>query len=131
MTPDYLLTLASYLWPDADDAESRRRLRFEAVRELRSRFPGCVTDAVSRRTLRHMGDLRAVPAVREVLPEPGTVYSMAGPNTGCPARLVNAAHYPVEAVCGGPESACRCGGMIRSEHLYDGWTHTGRMPGAS
>jgi hypothetical protein len=30
------LTLASYFWPDADDAEGRRMARFDAARELRA-----------------------------------------------------------------------------------------------
>lgn len=36
MTPDYLLALASYLWPDADDPQERRMLRFDAVLEMRA-----------------------------------------------------------------------------------------------
>ena len=33
---DYLITLASYFWPDADDCLSRRMLRLGAVFEMRA-----------------------------------------------------------------------------------------------
>lgn len=58
----------------------------------------------------------------EPLPVAGTVYSAGGPNTGCPAAPLNDAHYPVEAVC-------QCDQVIRSEHPFHGWYHTGRRPG--
>lgn len=54
-------------------------------------------------------------------PEPGTAYTVAGPNTGQEANLRNSAHYPAEALCKD------CGMMIRSDGAS--WYHTGRNPG--
>ena len=45
--------------------------------------------------------LRAVPSGRphEIVPQPGTVYSVGPRNAGNPASLGNPLHHPVEAVC--------------------------------
>ena len=59
----------------------------------------------------------------EIVPQPGSVFSLAGHNTGRAARLTNASHYPVEALCMG------CDEVIQSPHFYAGWYHTGRKPG--
>lgn len=58
----------------------------------------------------------------EILPKPDTCYSVSGINTNLQATLTNQLHYPVEAIC-------RCGMMIRAEHVHDDWQHTGRRPG--
>lgn len=59
----------------------------------------------------------------EAVPAALSAYSMAGPNTGCPASAANPWHYPAEGICAG------CGGVIRAEQSGDAWAHTGRMPG--
>jgi len=64
----------------------------------------------------------------DIVPRPGTAYSVSGGNTGLPANLRNSGHYPAEAQCAG------CGEMIRCEQWLpvsaDGdWYHTGRRPG--
>lgn len=61
-------------------------------------------------------------------PRPGTVYSVAGRNTGLEADLSYQTHYPVEAFCAG------CELVIRLEHMIaigpgGEWQHTGRKPG--
>ena len=77
------------------------------------------------------GHLEAVPGGRggEIVPRKDTAYTVAGPNTGLPANLMNFAHYPVEAICTDGQGACGCGQVIRSESFYAGWYHTGRKPG--
>jgi len=64
----------------------------------------------------------------EIVPQPGTIYSAEGRNTGLPADLRRLHHYPVEALCAG------CGEVIRLERYVrigpEGeWQHTGRKPG--
>jgi len=54
---------------------------------------------------------------------PDSAYRVgAGNGAGVKAILVNAWHYPVEALCG-------CGGVIRKEEIGCGWYHTGRDAG--
>jgi hypothetical protein len=75
--------------------------------------------------------LTAVPGTgHEAVPEPGTAYTVSGPNTGRPADLGYFGHFPAEAHC------VTCGMMIRRERYQrmspgdDGeWKHTGRKPG--
>jgi len=62
-------------------------------------------------------------AEHEIVPRPDYLYSAAGANTGRPANLLYASHYPIESMC------CNCPEMIRRESLRDGWEHTGRKPG--
>lgn len=59
----------------------------------------------------------------KVTPVAGSVVRTRAGFGGAPADLLNAAHYPVEAI------DAECGEMVRSESIIDGWTHTGRRPG--
>lgn len=62
-------------------------------------------------------------AAHEVVPQPGTVYSVGPANAACPASLLNALHYPVEAVC------MACGKRIVCDRMVLGrWRHEERRP---
>jgi hypothetical protein len=65
-------------------------------------------------------DLKAVPGGHEIVPQPGTSYSIGPSRAGNPADLRNALHYPVEAVC-------LCGTRITCARLVRGeWRHDPR-----
>jgi hypothetical protein len=71
-------------------------------------------------------------ADHEAVPEPGTAYTVSGPNTGRPADLGYFGDFPAEAHC------VTCGMMIRRERYMmlsrgdeGDWKHTGRKPGDS
>lgn len=81
-----------------------------------------------------MADLSAVPGDpagdHEAVPQPGTAYTVEGPNAGQLANLGYFGHFPAEAHC------VTCGMMIRRERYMrlsigdDGdWKHAGRKPG--
>jgi hypothetical protein len=65
--------------------------------------------------------LRAVTA--EHRPAEGIAYSVQGPNTGLPANLAHARHFPVWAVCAACREVITLSGPLRQ------WEHTGRMAG--
>lgn len=54
-------------------------------------------------------------AAHEAAPEDFSAYSMAGPNTGRPANLANAWHFPAEGIC-----SC-CDGVIRAVRYGEPW----------
>ena len=69
---------------------------------------------------------RPGPDPHELLIVPGSAYTMAGRNTGQPANLLNAFHYPVEALCR------ICGLPVRREKpdpACQDWMHLDRKAG--
>ena len=78
-----------------------------------------------------MADLALVPEPEpghEAAPRPGTIYSVAGQNTGLRADPRLPRDYPMEAFCAG------CDEIVRLESFMPigaagRWRHTGRKPG--
>ena len=61
------------------------------------------------------------PRGHEIVPAPGSAYSVGPSRAGNPADLRNALHYPVEAVCGA------CGRrVVCDDWLLGKWRHEDR-----